>query len=94
MKRLHGKVRRPVDRELRFAPWLMPYDTAVQAVTRVIYAVAQLRYGRRYAHARLQIDRTDDHVAFALIVSEESASGGREDDGVVLRDDMVDDGQV
>ena len=94
VKRFHGEVRRPTDGELRFTPRLMPYYATVQAVTRGIYAIAQLRYSWGYACACLKIDRTDDHIAFAFIVPEESTAGSREDDGVVLRDDVVDDGQV
>ena len=40
----------PIDRELSFAPWLVPFNRTMEAVIGIIYAIHQFRHRRRCSY--------------------------------------------
>ena len=72
----------------------MPSYAAMQPVFRVIHGISELRNGRLVADPRFKVDRTDFDVARAAHMSEKVLMRGSDDDGIVLCDDVIDDGQM
>lgn len=80
--------------ELLLAPGLMPGEGAVQALLGIVDAVFELGDRGPEPRAALEVDAADHHIAGALGHAEEIVNVSRNDHGIVLRHNVVDDGQV
>ena len=52
-------------REFLYAPWLVPFKTAVQTFFGVVYAVGQLRDTGKQSASAFKIDGADFYIAGA-----------------------------